>query len=166
MAAAQLRAPLYEDKVVDFLFGRAEITDRETTREELEAAIESEDGFATGTHLHSHDGEEDGHVHGPGCGHDHAEEAAPAEIEPVKKPRAKKAKAEEAPAAEAAEQPVLTEGAPTPKKPRAKKAAPVEAETSVLESDPAASEAALGSGDAEALAPAKKPRAKKKAAEG
>jgi trigger factor len=166
MAAAQLRAPLYEDKVVDFLFGRAEITDRETTREELEAAIESEDGFATGTHLHSHDGEEDGHVHGPGCGHDHVEEAAPVEAEPVKKPRAKKAKAEEAPAAEAAEQPVLTEGAPTPKKPRAKKAAPVEAETSVLESDPAASEAALGSGDAEALAPAKKPRAKKKAAEG
>ncbi|PWS21532.1 trigger factor, partial [Enterococcus faecium] len=50
MAAAQLRAPLYEDKVVDFLFDKAEVTDRETTREELEAAIESEDGFATGTH--------------------------------------------------------------------------------------------------------------------
>ncbi len=45
MAAAQLRAPLYEDKVVDFLFDKAEITDREVTREELEAAIEAdEDG--------------------------------------------------------------------------------------------------------------------------
>ena len=33
MAAAQLRAPLYEDKVVDFLFSKAEITDREVTRE-------------------------------------------------------------------------------------------------------------------------------------
>ena len=31
MAAAQLRAPLYEDKVVDFLFDKAEITDREVT---------------------------------------------------------------------------------------------------------------------------------------
>ncbi|MFD1789004.1 trigger factor [Sphingomonas floccifaciens] len=55
MAAAQLRAPLYEDKVVDFLFGKAEVTDREVTREELEAAIESEDGFDTGTHTHDHD---------------------------------------------------------------------------------------------------------------
>jgi trigger factor len=42
MAAAQLRAPLYEDKVVDFLFDKAEITDREVTREELEAAIEAD----------------------------------------------------------------------------------------------------------------------------
>lgn len=44
MAAAQLRAPLYEDKVVDFLFGKAEITEREVTQEELEAAIEAEEG--------------------------------------------------------------------------------------------------------------------------
>ncbi|MXO47220.1 trigger factor [Erythrobacter vulgaris] len=43
MAAAQLRAPLYEDKVVDFLFDKAEITDREVTRDELEAAIEAEE---------------------------------------------------------------------------------------------------------------------------
>ena len=42
MAAAQLRAPLYEDKVVDFLFDKAEITEREVTREELEAAIEAD----------------------------------------------------------------------------------------------------------------------------
>lgn len=64
MAAAQLRAPLYEDKVVDFLFEQATITEREVAREELEAAIESEDG----------------HVHGPDCGHDHhhADDEAPA----------------------------------------------------------------------------------------
>ena len=43
MAAAQLRAPLYEDKVVDFLFDKAEITDREVSREELEAAIEADE---------------------------------------------------------------------------------------------------------------------------
>ena len=44
MAAAQLRAPLYEDKVVDFLFDKAEVTEREVTREELQAAIEAEEG--------------------------------------------------------------------------------------------------------------------------
>jgi len=43
MAAAQLRAPLYEDKVVDFLFDKAEVTEREVTQEELEAAIEAEE---------------------------------------------------------------------------------------------------------------------------
>ena len=88
LAAAQLRAPLYEDKVVDFLFEKAEITDRETTREELEAAIEADD--------------DSGHVHGPGCGHDH--DHKPAKKAAAKKPAAKKdavkeeAKAEEAPA--------------------------------------------------------------------
>jgi trigger factor len=56
MFAAQLRAPLYEDKVVDFLFSKADITDRKATRDQLEADLESEEG----------------HVHGPGCGHDHA----------------------------------------------------------------------------------------------
>src|SRR3954470_8392512 len=55
MAAAQLRAPLFEDKVVDHLFSQAEITDRAVTRDMLQAEIESVDT---------------GHVHGPGCGHD------------------------------------------------------------------------------------------------
>lgn len=73
MAAAQLRAPLFEDKVVDFLFSKAEITDRTVTRAELEHEIEAEVG----------------HVHGPDCGHDHGE-AKP------KKAAAKKAKADEA----------------------------------------------------------------------
>lgn len=44
MAQAQLRAPLYEDKVVDFLFEKAEVTEREVSREDLEAAIEAEEG--------------------------------------------------------------------------------------------------------------------------
>jgi trigger factor len=46
MVQAQLRAPLYEDKVVDFLFDKAEVTDREVTRAELEAAIEAEEAPA------------------------------------------------------------------------------------------------------------------------
>ena len=159
MAAAQLRAPLYEDKVVDFLFGKAEITDREATREELEAAIESEDGFATGTHSHDHD-----HDH-----HDH-------DHKPKKKPAAKKAKATDAVADEpAAEEPVATpatkpvakgdnagaevEPAPAKKPAAKKKAAPVETETALLESSPVAAEAAEGTEAADA--PVKKPRAKK-----
>jgi trigger factor len=100
MAAAQLRAPLYEDKVVDFLFSNAEITDRTVPKAELEAAIE----------------EEEGHVHGPGCGHNHdvkpakAKKAAVKKAEPeakaapAKKPSAKKADAE-APAKAAAKKP-------------------------------------------------------------
>jgi trigger factor len=75
MALAQLRAPLYEDKVVDFLFDKAEVTEREVTREELEAAIEAEEGT----------------------------EAKPADAKPAKKASAKKAKpaAEDAPAEDA-----------------------------------------------------------------
>ena len=84
MAAAQLRAPLYEDKVVDFLFSKAEITDRKASRGELEADLESEEG----------------HVHGPGCGHDHAAAAKPAKAK-AKKP-AKEAAPAAAPAAAAA----------------------------------------------------------------
>jgi trigger factor len=109
MAAAQLRAPLYEDKVVDFLFARADVTERPATRDELQAAIEAEEG----------------HVHGPGCGHDHepkpkkakkakAEAAAPSDAadgKPAKKGKAKKA---EAPAEAANE-------ASAPKKAAAKK---------------------------------------------
>ena len=74
MAAAQLRAPLYEDKVVDFLFAKADISERAVTRAELEADLESEEG----------------HVHGPDCGHDHAA------AKPAKKAAAKPAKASKA----------------------------------------------------------------------
>lgn len=146
MAAAQLRAPLYEDKVVDFLFGKAEITDRETTREELEAAIESEDGFATGTHVHNHDHDHD---------HDHGAKKS--------KAKAKKADVTE----DAASEDATAEDAPK-KTTRAKKAAPAEGQAEVAEEAPKkttrAKKAAPAEGEAEAAeAPAKKPRAKKAA---
>jgi len=73
MAQAQLRAPLFEDKVVDHLFATADISERKVTRTELEEAIESETG----------------HVHGPGCGHDHHDHGA----KPTKKKAAAKAPA-------------------------------------------------------------------------
>ena len=79
MAAAQLRAPLYEDKVVDLLFSRAEISERKATRDELEADLESEEG----------------HVHGPNCGHDHAHEAKPKAKKAAAKPKAKAAAAKD-----------------------------------------------------------------------
>lgn len=108
MAAAQIRAPLYEDKVVDFLFSKAEITDRAVTREELEAAIEAES--------------DEGHVHGPGCGHDHGD------AKPAKKPAAKKAaapkadKAEKPAKAAKAEAEAEAEAKPAKKAPAKKKA--------------------------------------------
>ena len=103
MAAAQLRAPLFEDKVVDFLFARAEISERKVSRETLQAEIESTDT---------------GHVHGPDCDHDHDHDHAP---KAKKKPAARKAKAEAAAPAEADAKPA--------KKAKAAKAAPAEAES-------------------------------------
>lgn len=117
LAAAQLRAPLYEDKVVDFLFEKAEVTEREVTREELQAAIEAEEG----------------HVHGPDCDHDHKpaakKKAAPkkaakaddSEVVPAEKPAAKK------PAAKKAASKADDAEAAAPKKAPAKKAAPKKA---------------------------------------
>lgn len=169
MAAAQLRAPLYEDKVVDFLFGKATITDREATREELEAAIESEDGFATGTHVHNHD--HHGHDHGDHdhadhdhAGHDHADHdhAAHGHAETDDGVNDEDAAATK-PVAKGANAGVEGEAAPA-KKPRAKKAAPVAEETQVLESSPVAAEQAEGTEAADA-APAKSARKKKAAAE-
>ncbi|GAA4816376.1 trigger factor [Sphingosinicella ginsenosidimutans] len=124
MAAAQLRAPLFEDKVVDSLFVQAEISERTVSREELEAAIESEDG----------------HVHGPGCGHDHHDHdhdhapkakkapakkaAAKADAKPAKAD-AKPAKADAKPAKASAKKdaaPAAEKAASPAKKPAAKKA--------------------------------------------
>jgi trigger factor len=125
MFAAQLRAPLYEDKVVDFLFSKAEISDRTATRGELEADLESDEG----------------HVHGPGCGHDHVAPAKP------KKAASKKTKAAakpetEAPAKSAAEKKSVK---PSPAKP--------------LKDGPGRK-----APEAKATAPAKKPVAKAAAA--
>ena len=149
MAAAQLRAPLYEDKVVDFLFEKAEISDREVTREELEAAIESEEGFSSGTHTHDHEN------HKPKGKKTAAKKAAPAEVEaeiaakPAKKAAAKQAEAADVEPAAAGDD--VAEAEPV-KKAATKKAAAPKAKAD--EAAPPAEEAA----------PAKKPAAKKPAA--
>ncbi|MCJ2183222.1 trigger factor [Novosphingobium sp. 1949] len=94
MMAAQLRAPLYEDKVVDFLIEKSDVTEREVTREELQAAIEAD------------------------------EDGASEEAKPAKKPAAKKAAAKKADEAEGADEGEAKEAKkPAAKKPAAKKAA-------------------------------------------
>jgi len=108
MAAAQLRAPLYEDKVVDFLFDKAEVTEREVTVEELQAAIEAEETTPAAP----------------------APKKAPAKKKPAsskaeKAPAKKEAAAEEAPAAEekpAKKAAAKKDAAPADEKPAAKKA--------------------------------------------
>jgi trigger factor len=131
MAAAQLRAPLYEDKVVDFLFDKAEVTEREVTVEELQAAIEAEET---------------------------APAPAPKKAAAKKKAPAKKAEAEAAPAeaAKPAAKKAPAKNAPAKKaeaaaeKPAAKKAPAKKAADAAAEAKPAAKKA-----------PAKKAAAKK-----
>lgn len=116
MFAAQLRAPLYEDKVVDFLFEKSEITDRQASREQLEADLESEEG----------------HVHGPGCGHDHGappEKAKPKKSAANKVESKEKARAKEATPATAksgAKKTDAAQKAEEPKGARAKKGEPAD----------------------------------------
>jgi trigger factor len=112
MAAAQLRAPLYEDKVVDFLFDKAEVTEREVTQEELEAAIEADEEAEAK----------------PAATKKAPAKKAAAKKAPAKsaekeeaKPAAKKAPAKKAPAKKAEDKPAAEKKAPA-KKPAAKKA--------------------------------------------
>jgi trigger factor len=149
MAAAQLRAPLYEDKVVDFLFSKAEISERASTRAELEADLESEEG----------------HVHGPGCGHDLPAAKAPAKKAAKGKAEAKPAKAEVKPAkaeakpAKAEVKPAKAEAKPAKAEAKPKPAKPVK------DAAPAKAPAAKAAPAKAEKAPAKKaakPAAKKK----
>jgi len=132
MAAAQLRAPLYEDKVVDFLFDKADVTEREVTQDELQAAIEADEDVEA----------------------EKAKATKPAAKKkaPAKKPAAKKAPAKKADAdAPAAKKPGAKK-APA-KKPAAKKT-PAKAAAKPA-AKPAAKKAPAKK------APAKKPAAKK-----
>jgi trigger factor len=145
MAAAQLRAPLYEDKVVDFLFARSKINDRKATRAELEADLESEEG----------------HVHGPDCGHDHGDTKAKA-----KKGAAKgKAKAADKPVPEEPAKGPVEKASVKPKPAKPLKDEPGQkAPAAKAEPKPAAKKAPAAKAEAKPAAkkaPAKKAPAKK-----
>jgi trigger factor len=103
LAAAQLRAPLYEDKVVDFLFDKAEVTERAVTKEELQAAIEAEDTAPA-----------------PAKAKKAPAKKAAAKADEPKAEEAKPAKKAAATKAEKAEKPAVEKKAPA-KKPAAKK---------------------------------------------
>ncbi len=62
-ALAELRAPIYEDKVVDYIFELAKLTDKEVSVEELYADSEGGDGHHHHDHDHDHD-HDHGHKHG------------------------------------------------------------------------------------------------------
>jgi trigger factor len=139
MMAAQLRAPLYEDKVVDFLIEKAEVTEREVTREELQAAIEADTEEAEAKKpaakkapakkapaKKTEAAAEEGEAEKPAAKKAPAKKAPAKKAEPAaeegeaEKPAAKKAPAKKAPAkATAAEE---GEAKPAAKKPAAKKA--------------------------------------------
>ncbi len=138
MAQAQLRAPLYEDKVVDFLFDKADVTEREVTREELEAAIEAEEEAAIEA----------------AKAKPAAKKKAPAKKAAAKTPAAKKADADAKPAAKKAPAKKAAEEKPAAKKAPAKKAP---AKKTAAEAKPAAKKAPAKK------APAKKAAAKKDA---
>ena len=105
MAAAQLRAPLYEDKVVDFLFDKAEVSEREVTRDELQAAIEAEETPAPAPAKKKGAAKKDAPAKGAAPKKAAAKkDAAPAEAKPVAKkaPAKKDEPATEKPAAKKA----------------------------------------------------------------
>jgi len=96
-ARAQLRAPIFEEKVVDFVLEQAELTDKSVSREDLDAAVRAID----------------------------EEEASPAKAKKAsgkKKPAAKKAAAKKAPAKKAPAKKAAAKKAPA-KKASPKKAA-------------------------------------------
>tara|TARA_B100001939_G_scaffold197232_1_gene169758 strand:+ start:466 stop:2064 length:1599 start_codon:yes stop_codon:yes gene_type:complete len=114
-ALAQIRAPLYEEKVVDFILEQAEVSEKKVSRDDLIAAIEADDETAEAAakakkaaakkpaakkaapkkaaakKAPAKDAAEDG-----------AEEKAPAKKAAAKKPAAKKTAAKKAPAKKAA----------------------------------------------------------------
>jgi trigger factor len=70
-AVAELRAPIFEDKVIDYVLEQAKPTDRNVSVEELMKPAEGEDsweGVAAQRHDHDHDHHDHEHPH---HGHDH-----------------------------------------------------------------------------------------------
>ena len=85
-AIAEHRAPLFEDKVVDFIAELEKINDKTVTRDELFADPDAEE-----------------HVHDENCDHDHDHDHDHGEEKPAKKAAAKKPAAKKAAPKKAAE---------------------------------------------------------------
>jgi trigger factor len=87
-ALIELRGPIFEQKVVDFLVSKAKVTEKSVTREELQAMVQDDDEDHV-KHDHAHGDHDHDHAHDHSHDHDHAE------AKPKKKPAAKKAKKKE-----------------------------------------------------------------------
>ena len=85
-ALIELRGPVFEQKVVDFLVSKAKVTDKSVSREELQSMVQDDDEVE---HDHDHDHADHDHAHDHDHSHDHGE------AKPKKKPAAKKAKKED-----------------------------------------------------------------------
>lgn len=73
-ALTELRAPIFEDKVVDYILAEANPTERKVSREELLKPIEGDAGLAHldgGAHSHGHHDHDHDHDHHHGHDHDH-----------------------------------------------------------------------------------------------
>jgi len=90
-ALIELRGPVFEQKVVDFLVSKAKVTDKTVSREELQAMVQDDEEDHSG-HDHDHGDHDHGHDHSHDH-HDHDHDHAAAK--PKKKPAAKKAKKED-----------------------------------------------------------------------
>lgn len=88
-ALMELRGPVFEQKVVDFLVSKAKVTEKSVSREELQAMVQDDDEDHV-VHDHDHDNHE--HEHDHDHAHDHSHDHDHAEAKPKKKPAAKKAK--------------------------------------------------------------------------
>lgn len=81
-AVQELRAPIFEDKVVDFIAELATVTDKVVSRDELFTDPDA------GEHDHHHHDHDHDHVHDENCGHDHDHDHGDAK--PAKKAAARK----------------------------------------------------------------------------
>lgn len=86
-ALIELRGPVFEQKVVDFLVSKAKVTEKSVSREELQAMVQDDDEDHS-----DHDHEHGDHDHDHDHAHDHDHDHDHAEAKPKKKPAAKKAK--------------------------------------------------------------------------
>ncbi len=66
-ALVELRGPIFEQKVVDFIVSKAKVEEKSVTREELQALIKDEEENLHYGHDHGHDHDHDHHDHD----HDH-----------------------------------------------------------------------------------------------
>jgi trigger factor len=87
-ALIELRGPVFEQKVVDFLVSKAKVAEKSVSREELQAMVQDDDGAEHSGHDHEHGDHDHDHDHDHAHSHDHDH----AEAKPKKKPAAKKAK--------------------------------------------------------------------------